>query len=322
MHELFTLPTLCWQSGIALNFEQLDLSARELLAIKTVADYGSFNAAAITLNVSQPALTRTVQRVEKLLGLVLFERTTRSVEITDAGKEFVAFAERVLNDVRIYFDALKERSTEQRGQVVVSSVMSVAGTLLPPIVAKYKEIFPAVNLHVVEGVHGTVLENVRAGLADFGITYLDDIAPIFETQPLAKQFFQVLMHREHPLSKKNQISWNDLQNEPLVSLPSDSRTRRLIEATALTLGLQLKHAITVTQFATLMHFVAAGIGIAIIPEEAYSKSMRAAGLVALPLVRPKVSRVLGVIHLRERNHSNVAQTLITLVLAHCTKKSV
>src|SRR5690606_21307238 len=102
-----------------IHLNQLNLSTKELHAIKAVADYGSFNAAAITLGMSQSVLTRTVQRVEHMLGQTLFTRSTRSVKITEAGKEFVALAERVLNDMQIYLAAVQESATQQRGQVVI-----------------------------------------------------------------------------------------------------------------------------------------------------------------------------------------------------------
>lgn len=293
---------------------QLDLSAKELLAIKTIAEYGSFNAAAITLNVSQPVLTRTVQRVERLLGLALFDRTTRSVEITEAGKEFVALAERVLNDVQIYLKAVQEREVGQRGQVIISSVMSVAATVLPAIAARYRQTHPNVTLHIHEGVHGTVIENLRSGVSDFGLTYLDDIAPIFSTVPLSTQYFHVLLPKGHRLERRRQVSWHDIQAEQLVSLPSDSRTRRVIDAVAVTNGLTLSHSITVTQFTTMMQFVAAGVGIAIVPEGALSAASMSPRLSARPLEKPKLSRTMGLVALKSRNQTYFAGKMIELVM--------
>ena len=291
-----------------INPDQLDLSAKELLAVKTVADYGSFNAAAIVLEISQPVLTRTVQRVERLVGLTLFNRTTRTVEITEAGKEFVALAERVLNDMQIYLKAVQGRSAQQRGQVVVSSVMSVACTVLPAIVARYKREHPGVDIHVYEGVHGNVIESVRSGVADIGLTYLDDIASIFTQKPLSTQYFHVVLPKGHALVKRKQISWSAVQNEQMVSLPSDSRTRRLIDATAVTAGLSLSHTITVTQFTTMMQFVAKGVGIAIVPEGTLADAL-SLGLEVRPLVQPRVSRVLGMVTLKAREQTPVVHAM-------------
>ena len=118
-----------------------DLTARQLHAVLAVAEYNSFIAAAAFLKTSQPALTRTIKRVEDVLGVRLFDRSTRRVAITAAGKEFVAVAERMLNDLRISIGSMREIGEEQRGQIIISSIMSVANGLLPAIVAKYRALF-------------------------------------------------------------------------------------------------------------------------------------------------------------------------------------
>ncbi len=75
-----------------------DLTARQLYAVLAVAEYNSFIAAAAFLKTSQPALSRTIKRVEDIVGVRLFDRSTRRIAITTAGREFVAVAERMLND--------------------------------------------------------------------------------------------------------------------------------------------------------------------------------------------------------------------------------
>src|ERR1700677_2696960 len=107
-----------------------DLGSRQLLAVLAIPDYGSFIAAAAFLETSQPALTRTIQRIEDVLGVSLFERTTRRGQLTTGGREFVAVAERVLNDLRIAVRSMRELAEQQRGQVIVATIMSVANGLL------------------------------------------------------------------------------------------------------------------------------------------------------------------------------------------------
>ncbi len=114
-----------------------DLTARQLHSVLAVAEYNSFIAAAAFLKTSQPALTRTIKRVEDVLGVRLFDRGTRRVAITTAGKEFVAVAERMLNDLRISIRSMREIGQQLRGRIIISSIMSVANGQLPAIVAKY-----------------------------------------------------------------------------------------------------------------------------------------------------------------------------------------
>src|SRR5271156_234998 len=95
-----------------------DLTSRQLETVLALAEYGSFIAAAALLRTSQPAVTRTLKHVEEVLGIRLFERSTRSVQITPAGKEFVGVATRVLNDLRITINSMRELSDQRRGQVI------------------------------------------------------------------------------------------------------------------------------------------------------------------------------------------------------------
>src|SRR4030095_16919565 len=101
-----------------------DLSARQLHAVLAVAEYRSFIAAAAFLKTSQPALTRTIKQIEAILGASLFSRSTRQVSVTEAGKEFAALAERLLNDLKIGIENMRELAEQRRGQIIVASVMS------------------------------------------------------------------------------------------------------------------------------------------------------------------------------------------------------
>jgi DNA-binding transcriptional LysR family regulator len=291
-----------------------DLSARQLRAVLAVAEYTSFIAAAAYLKTSQPALTRTIKRVEDVLGVRLFDRSTRRVEITAAGKEFVAVAERMLNDLRISVSSMREIGAEQRGQIIISSIMSIANGLLPAIVAKYRGSRPGIEIILREGVHGTVLEDVRSGTADLGLTYVDDVPDFIEAKRVSREVFDVILPRTHPLAKtsKRVVALSDLVPFPFVSLPYDSRTRRIVDGAASTAGHTLQHAATVTQFATMMSFVRAGIGIAIVPSAAVA-GLLGKDLAVLKLTRPRLSRDVGSIKLRERELTPAAKGFATVL---------
>src|SRR5215470_4470151 len=196
-----------------------DLTARQLHAVLAVAEYNSFIAAASFLKTSQPALTRTIKRVEDVLGVRLFDRSTRRVAITAAGKEFVAVAERMLNDLRISVGSMREIGGEQRGRIIVSSIMSVANSLFPGIVAKYRASRPGIEIVLREGVHGTVLEDVRSGAADLGVTYVDDVPDFVAAKRVSREVFEVILPCHHPLikrSKRPSVTLAELAAFPLV----------------------------------------------------------------------------------------------------------
>ena len=286
-----------------------DLSARQLHAVLAVAEYNSFIAAAAFLKTSQPALTRTIMRVEDVLGVRLFDRSTRRIAITAAGKEFVAIAERMLNDLRISVRSMREIGGEQRGQIIISSIMSVANGLIPAVAAKYRASRPGIEIILREGVHGNVLEDIRSGTADLGATYVDNVPDFAEAKRVSREVFIVILPRGHPLTKmakQSSVTLTDLANFQLVSLPHESRTRRTIDAAASSAGLTLRHVATVTQFTTLMSFVRAGVGIAVVPSGGIA-GLLGKDLAVLKLIRPRLSRNVGLIWLRERELTPAAR---------------
>jgi DNA-binding transcriptional LysR family regulator len=289
-----------------------DLGSRQLLAVLAIADYGSFIAAAAFLKTSQPALTRTIKRIEDVLGVSLFERTTRRVQLTPAGREFVAVAERVLNDLRISVRSMRDLADQQRGQVIVAAIESVANGLLPRIIAEYHIARPAIELRVREGVHGAVLEDVRSGVADLGITFVDELPDTIVMVLLGREVFYAVMPRQHRLALSRGVTMKQIAREPLVSLPHDSRTRRTIDAAASKKGITLQHAVTVTQLATVMSFVRAGLGVAIVPAGAIA-GFNTDGLEMLPIIGPALSRNLGLITLKEREPTPAAIGISTLI---------
>src|SRR4029077_6698240 len=103
-----------------------DVTARQLRAVLAVAEYRSFIAAAAFLKTSQPALTRTIKQIEGALGASLFSRSTRQVSIAQAAEEVAALAERLLNYLKIGIENVRELAEQQRGQIIVASIMSLA----------------------------------------------------------------------------------------------------------------------------------------------------------------------------------------------------
>jgi DNA-binding transcriptional LysR family regulator len=289
-----------------------DLTSRQLQTVLALAEYGSFIAAASLLKTSQPAVTRTIKHVEDVLGIKLFDRSTRSVQITAAGKEFVAVAARIQNDLKITLRSMRELSDQRRGQIIISSIMSVANGKLPGLVSAYRLDHPGIELHVRDGVHGTVIEDVRSGAADFGITYLDDLPDPFLSVRVGREDFTVVLPKKHELARKKTLSLSDLKDVPLVSLPSDSRTRRVIDGAASSVGITLNHVVTVSQFATMLGFVRAGIGLAIAPKSGVA-SFLGKELSAVPIRGRPLARDLGIITLKEREPSPAATGLMSLI---------
>ncbi len=297
-----------------------DLSARQLEAVLALAEYGSFIAAAARLRLSQPALTRMLQKLESELGVRLFDRSTRRVQITEAGREFAAVAERMLNDLGITVQSVREVAQERRGLVVVSCVMSVAGGVLPRMIAAYRAGRPGVEIHIREGIYASILDDVRSGVADFGISYVDELPDFAVGTPLGRETFHVVVPARHKLAKRRSVSLADLAEYPIVALPTESRTRRTIDAAAVTAGVQLRQRVAVTQIVTLMALVGAGVGVGVVPGGA-TRGPLVPGVKFIPLAEPRLIRRMGLITLREREATPAAAGLMALLRERWRKQT-
>ena len=291
-----------------------DIRAKELLTVMALAEYGSFVAAAAYLKTSQPALTRTVKRVERVLGVTLFARNTRRVEITSAGREFVAVAERILNDLQLTVRSMNEVTTEQRGRITLSTYSAFAAHALPELVREYRETRPSIEVRIREGRQSEIVEDVRSGVADFGIGYVNTLPEMLQSTLLRREPLYAVIPAMHALAvkKRPRVRLADLRDEPLVTPPSDTYLRRLIDGAAAAAGFNLRYAVTVERLLSVTSHVRAGVGIAILPWGVLPPQPWT-GFHTAMLVEPSLTVSVGLITLRGRYMPPAAASMMALV---------
>lgn len=292
-----------------------DLSSRQLQCVVSLARYGSFVAAASDLGLSQPALTRAIMRIENTLGVRLFTRSTRRVALTAAGHEFVPVAERLLADLVIGIQNMQALGGQQRGRLVIACLMSVAYGFLPQVIGDYRTEHEGVDLEIREGVLSAIAEDVRSGLADFGIGDITNASTIprsIDVEPLTRETFHVVLRADHPLAQKKSLRIADLAGDTLIAMPFGAGMRRSIDIAAAAVDLTFDRTITVSQFATIFKLVQAGVGLSIVPESALATAIYD-GMVARPLDEKRLRRQLGLLQLRDRTPSPAAEGFIELL---------
>jgi LysR family carnitine catabolism transcriptional activator len=144
-----------------------DLSMKHLRAVVTLARFGSFIAAASYLHMSQPGVSRIIQQAEARLRA--FVRGTRSVSQTEAGREFIPVAERLLGELLQQSQKVRELDGQMRGQLIISSLMSISHRVLPAALVTFRKKHPKMHVQIREDLTSAVHEDVRSGIADFGI---------------------------------------------------------------------------------------------------------------------------------------------------------
>jgi LysR family hydrogen peroxide-inducible transcriptional activator len=181
-----------------------------------VAERGNFTRAAEELNISQPALSRSIQKLEEELGQPVFERKTRSVALTDAGTLLQARAQQILALIE---DTKAEISDDGRsGQIRIGAIPTIAPFFLPNLLRQFSNEFPAASIIVQEDTTDHLLKRCTQGEIDLAILALPVPAKYLEIEELFQEELLLVLPPDHPLVNKPQIRLTDIKSLPFVLL--------------------------------------------------------------------------------------------------------
>ncbi|UJW30941.1 LysR family transcriptional regulator [Saccharothrix sp. AJ9571] len=271
---------------------RMDLTVPQLRAVVEVADAGGFTSAAQRLHLAQSSLSRAIGEVERRVGVALFERTTRRLELTPEGAEFVRIARGVLDafDAGMrHFAGFLEGSA---GHVRVATLPSLAAILLPPVVAAYGRAHPAVELSIEDALSGEVLDRVRAGAVDLAVTVVTEPLPDLEVRELAADRFCCIFPPEHAFAGSPALTWSSLAGEPFIAFGAASSIRRLVDRALDAGAVRTGRRIEARNIAAVAGLVAAGLGVSVVPGLVLPL-VSFAGLAHAPL--PAVERTIAVV---------------------------
>jgi DNA-binding transcriptional LysR family regulator len=274
----------------------MDLTLHQLTVFQRVARTGSFTQAAAELLLSQPVVSRTIGEIERKLGAALFTRTTRSVDLTAAGGEFLTIAEDVLRTYRLGLDRFAAYRAGERGQVRIAALPSVAAVVLPAIVAGFLAQHPGVTLHLLDGTTREVLDHLRSGAADLAVTDQSPASAGLSVHPLVDDRVVAVLPAGHRHAARAKLSWSDLAAERFIAFSADSSVRRLTDLGFAQAGVQPETLVDTRTVATAGGMIAAGLGVSAMPELVLPL-LSFTRLITRPLGNPAITRKLAV-HLR------------------------
>ena len=207
----------------------MNLSIRQLRAFTAVADQGSFSQAAVQLHLTQSALSGLIKELENQLAVRLFDRTTRQLYLTDAGRQLLPCAQRILNDIHALAAEAQNIRSGQSGQVRFAVSQQLAASVIPDLVTRFQQNYPDIQLHLVDCSVEQILDQVNNADVDFGMGPERTLPEDIESQLLFTLPFYVVLPKGHPLEQQKTINWQDLQQETLITL-NGPFTDRLADA--------------------------------------------------------------------------------------------
>jgi len=296
----------------------MSLSLRAMRYFRAVGELGSISAAVQGLNVSQAAITESIQALESHLGVLLFRRHARGMALTHAGHEFLRHTERILNAVAVAEEALSVRPETLAGQMVIGAVPLLTGYYLPGLLARYRRAFPNVRTWVYEDT-GTFIEHqlINGELdAALMMTSTLESASSFDTMTLVRSPWRLWAPARHRLAGSRPVSITELRGEPVVELRSEELERATGDLWRRS-GHDPQVAVRTRSVEATRNLVATGCGVSILPEVLFRAwSLDGEQLVAVPLIDAPAPLEIGVVWRRGAPVSAAVEAFIAVAREH------
>jgi LysR family carnitine catabolism transcriptional activator len=290
----------------------MNVTVRQLHAFVLGAEVSSFSAAAARMGITQPGYSLLIRQLEGELGVRLFHRTTRHVELTQPGHELLQSARRTLQQLEETCRRAEDLRDLRQGTLQLAVAPSVACSLLPAVLADFSAAHPGVRMSILEAQAVGFAESVRSGQAEIGLGLLLQMDEALSFEPLFRDHLVVVLHRAHALASRASVSWRALARFSYISVTTQSSVRVHADQAAASAGLALHPAYEVDSLTTAVGLVRAGLGYAVLPSLPLG-SLELGEAVARPIEQPKAWRTIGLVTRRQFKLSPAAVAFAGIV---------
>jgi LysR family transcriptional activator of glutamate synthase operon len=286
------------------------MEMHQLTYFESVSRHLHFTRAAAELNVAQPSVSQQIRKLETELGAPLFHRMKRHVALTEAGQTFLPHARAVLQRLEEARLEVQELSGMRKGTLAVGAPPSVGTHLLPRALAAFSRRHPGIVLTFREAGSRTLISQLENGELDLAIVIQPIRHPALETSPLLEEELMLAVPRQHTFAKgRSRVRLSQLRDEPFVLLREgayDLREQTL--AACRRAGFEPVVALDGGEMDSMLRFVAAGIGVAILPAMVLADVEDGdAASVIVRRLQPRLSRSLVLARRRDRYYSAAAR---------------
>lgn len=293
----------------------MNFTLRQLRAFVAVVNTGSFTLAAESLFVTQSALSGLIKELEQSLGLRLFDRSTRSLHLSETARALYPQVEKILNDLDAVMGEVGNLKSLQRGQVRVAVPQLLACTLLPQTMAAFHKKYPHVELRLVDCPVESVVSRVFSGEVDLGIGPERHANSDIDMTPLFTMPFMAVMPADHPLAGQGPLTWRQLSGQRLITLQGQFTELLLMNVGETGRDMKPDVLMQVTFMSTALALVQAGMGLTLCLPYARSLVERY-GLVMRPIADPVVQRSFWIFTRKGRTLPPAAQVFETCLKNH------
>ena len=262
----------------------------------TVANNGNITKASEELNISQPAISKSIKNLEEQLGGNLFVRTKRGVILTEEGKEFYSYIKQAIEYINNAENKFTELVNLETGCIKIGVSATLTKEFLLPYLEKFHEIFPKIDIQIITNISSELLPKLRNGLIDIVIlnlvreNYGNDI-DIIKCKKINDCF--VVNQKYLDLVNKD-LSIKDLNKYPLILQAKGSNTREFLDNFASSYDIVLKPNMELASYSLVLEFAKIGLGIGYVTKDYIKKELKNNELYELKIKEKIPSRYIGI----------------------------
>lgn len=286
------------------------MELRQLNYVIQIAQEKNFSRAADKLHIAQPSLSQQLSKLEQELGLLLFRRTTNSVELTQAGQVFVDKAQDILDTVEQLKQEMDDMAQMRKGRLVVGTLPITGSHILPLVLPVFGAQYPQIEVVLVEETTAKLEQLTASGGTDLSLLSLPLIDNSLTSVPYLEEEICLAIPPQHPLAARTgPIPIQELQDEPFIGLKRGQGFRQITVELCNQFGFTPQIVFESSNIETVQSLVAAGMGIAFVPQ----MLTRAKGVEFAPIylpLEPRPSRTLVAASRKGRYLSKAAEAFI------------
>ncbi|WP_274361794.1 LysR family transcriptional regulator [Paenibacillus thermotolerans] len=283
------------------------MDIRQLTYFIEVARFLSFTKAAEHLHITQPTLSKMIKTMEEELGVALFDRSGKHVELTDAGEAILRSAKHIVKSLDELSAELNNLMKIKKGKLRLGIPPMIGGYFFSSVIDRFHKAYPHIQLQLVEKGGRRIESDVVHGELDAGLVIL----PVgdeskFHIMPCLEENLMLVAHAGHPLGERKKVQLLELENESFIMFHEDFTVHHLIKDACLDAGFNPQIVFESSQWDFMTELAATGFGIALLPE-GICRTLDSRRFRTVPLVQPSIPWRLSMIWTKDKYMSFAAR---------------
>lgn len=301
------------------------MNMKQLRYVLVLAHEGSFSRAADSLNITQPSLSQYIKKIEKELGVELFDRSGGDVRITDAGRIYIEVGRKILDLEKQMERKFEDLSQYRTGSIVIGLSPNRCLHLMPEVVRRFQQLYPGMHLVLEERVGASLLDDAEHGQFDLCIATLPVNEKVFCCRPMMREEVILAVNRNTELFRrlervarktKNRlhpaVDFRELDGERMVTLYEEQPTQKALDQICASTGIRVRNAVECRSIESQFAMIKAGIGTGLVPS-VMSKFSSAEQIAFFSFVESVPYRDIAVIYRRGQYLSRATEDLIGIL---------